>query len=436
MNIAIAGTGYVGLVTGAVLASIGHDIICVDIDEQKIDKLNAGENVIYEPGLSDLLAENKNRLIFTTNSKWAYQNADIIFIAVGTPEKADGSANLKYIYSVAEQIATYVEKDCVVAVKSTVPIGTNKKLQIFFDNNKQNHVRIEVIANPEFLSQGTAVKDMISASRIVIGASSEYGKNEMIRVYKAMNLPMLTTDLCSAEMIKYASNDFLALKISYINEIANLCELLDADIEDVAKGMGMDSRIGEKFLQAGIGYGGSCFPKDTKALHWLSNYYDNELKTVKAAVEVNQNQKIKLIKKARKYYESLNGLTVAVLGLAFKPETDDLREAPSLDIIPILLDNGAIVKAWDPVAANHFKEKFKNISIFSDSIEQTIADADICFILTEWAEIKKMDPKEFLKMKNPIILDGRNCFTLKQMESIEVVYDSIGRRIVGKLQIN
>ncbi|MGI5850343.1 MAG: UDP-glucose dehydrogenase family protein [Christensenellales bacterium] len=434
MNIAVAGTGYVGLVTAAILAHIGHNVVCVDIDKQKIDKLNAGESVIYEPGLSEILEQNKERMTFTTDSAQAYHGSDVIFIAVGTPEKADGSANLSFIYAVAEQIAKCIDADCVVAVKSTVPIGTNNKMQLFMDKNKKNDVRIEIVSNPEFLSQGTAVQDMLGASRIVVGTASEYAKKVMENVYKKMELPVLFTDLCSAEMIKYASNDFLALKISYINEIANLCEILGADIDDVSKGMGMDPRIGEKFLRAGIGYGGSCFPKDTKALHWISNYYDNEIKTVKAAVEINQNQKIRLIKKARKYYDSLDGLTAAVLGLTFKPGTDDLREAPSLDIIPILLDDGVKVKVWDPVAVNNFRKFFNDMPIYCDSIEDALAEADICFILTEWPEVKKLNPKEFLNMRRPVILDGRNCYSLSEMNEYSLIYDSIGRRVINNLR--
>jgi UDPglucose 6-dehydrogenase len=432
MKIAIAGTGYVGLVTAAVLAHIGHDVVCVDIDQKKVERLNAGECIIYEPGLEELLNNHREHLRFTTDGKKAYGSADVIFIAVGTPEKADGSANLAYVYAVADEILNSVEKDSVVVIKSTVPIGTNNKIKLYFDKSRKPGFGIEVVSNPEFLSQGTAVQDMLNASRIVVGSGSEQAKETMTQVYGRMGLPILFTDLCSAEMIKYASNDFLALKISYINEIANLCEILGADIESVSKGMGMDPRIGEKFLRAGIGYGGSCFPKDTKALHWLSNYYDNEIKTVKAAVEVNQNQKIRLIKKARKYYDSFEGLTVAVLGLAFKPGTDDLREAPSIDNIAILLDDGAKVKAWDPAAAENFKKHIPGV-VCCDTIAQTLDGADICFILTDWPEVKSLKPEEFLTMKKPIILDGRNCFELKPMTKQSLVYDSIGRPAVGNL---
>ena len=349
MNITVAGTGYVGLVTGVCLAEHGHHVTCLDIDEAKIETMKRGHSPIYEPGLEELMRKNRDRLVFTTDYRLAYGGAQVIFIGVGTPEKKDGSANLRYVFQVAKQIAEAARQDCVVVVKSTVPIGTNDRVEELIRREAAPGVRLTVASNPEFLAQGTAVQDTLHASRIVIGAEDENSAQVLRRVYEGFDAPLLVTNRRSAEMIKYASNDFLALKISYINEIANLCETVGADIEDVARGMGYDRRIGGQFLKAGIGYGGSCFPKDTKALSWLASFNDNELKTVKAAIEVNENQKFKLIKKARRYYDDFHGLTVAVLGLTFKAGTDDLREAPSLVSIPILLDDGARVKAWDPV---------------------------------------------------------------------------------------
>lgn len=386
MNLAVAGTGYVGLVTGVCLASVGHKVTCVDVDEKKVEVMSQGKCPIYEPGLEELMQEHLNNLTFTTDYKMAYKDADVIFIGVGTPEKKDGSANLAYVYTVAEQIAESIEKDCVVVIKSTVPIGTNDKIEELIKSRVKAGINVDIASNPEFLAQGTAVRDTLKAARIVIGTETERAKDILTNVYKNFHQPFVYTNRRSAEMIKYASNDFLALKISYINEIANLCELVGADIESVAEGMGMDPRIGNRFLHAGIGYGGSCFPKDTKALHWLSNYYDKEIKTVKAAIEVNDNQKVKLIKKTRNYYEDLSGLNVAVLGLAFKPGTDDLREAPSLVNIPILLDDGANIKAWDPVAVENYKKFYPNEITYCDTIEETLKDADICFIFSEWQE--------------------------------------------------
>ncbi|KXY54120.1 UDP-glucose 6-dehydrogenase [Bacillus cereus] len=435
MKIAVAGTGYVGLVTGVCLAEHGHFVSCVDMNEDKIQLLKSGKSPIYEPGLEELMVKNMDKIKFTTNYKKAYKDADVIFIGVGTPEKADGSADLQYLYSVAVQIAESVEKDCIVVVKSTVPIGTNERLEYIIKNNLMNDVVIHVASNPEFLSQGSAVRDTLHSSRIIIGAEEESVADILKEVYKDFGAPILVTRRRSAEMIKYASNDFLALKISYINEIANLCEIVGADIDDVAKGMGYDSRIGNKFLNSGIGYGGSCFPKDTKALHWLANFHDYELKTIKAAIDVNENQKIKLIKKSRKYFQSLNDVTIAVLGLTFKPGTDDLREAPSLVNIPIMLDAGANVRVWDPVAFDRFKEMYPNEITYCATIEDALLGADICFIFTEWEEIKDFEISKYGDlMKSPIIIDGRNCYELDIIKKDNVIYDSIGRETINNLK--
>ena len=436
MKIAIAGTGYVGLVTAVAMAEKGHDVICVDIDEAKINYLKELKgSLIYEEGLYELMIKNQSRLTYTTDYAWAYKDADVIFIGVGTPEKKDGSANLAYVYETVRQIGENAEKNCVVVVKSTVPIGTNDKIERLINSYKKDgRDMIHVVSNPEFLAQGTAVHDTLHASRIVIGAENEYAANIMAEVYKNFDAPKLFTNRCSAEMIKYASNDFLALKISYINEIANLCESIGANIDDVTKGMGFDDRIGNKFLNAGIGYGGSCFPKDTKALHWLSSFHDYELKTVNAAIEVNESQKLKLLKKAKKYYQDYNGLKVAVLGLTFKPKTDDLREAPSLVNIAILLEDGAEIKAYDPVGEPNFKKIYPNEITYCSNIDDTLKDADICFIFTEWQEVKDFNPSKFAElMKTPIIMDGRNCFKLDMMKNLPIVYESIGRKTINNI---
>ena len=431
MKIAVAGSGYVGLVTGVCLASKGHQVTCVDVDEAKIRMMQKGISPIYEEGLEELMHESMDNLTFTTDYASAYKDANVIFIGVGTPEKKDGSANLTYVYKVAKQIAETVEHDCVVVVKSTVPIGTNDKVEAYLNTNLAHDVRISVASNPEFLAQGTAVRDTLHAARIVLGVETEQAGVVLKEVYADFDAPILVTNRRSAEMIKYASNDFLALKISYINEIANLCEIVGANVEDVAKGMGYDPRIGNRFLNSGIGYGGSCFPKDTKALSWLASFNDNEMKTIKAAIEVNEGQKLKLIKKARKYYDEFEGLTVAVLGLTFKPGTDDLREAPSLVNIPLLLDDGAKVKAWDPVGIKNFKKHYPDEIEYCDTIEETITDADICFIFTEWEDVTQLDVNLYKKlMKKPIILDGRNCYSIEDFRGTGMTYDSIGRQCV------
>ena len=380
MKIAIAGTGYVGLVTGVCLAEVGHEnVVCLDVDKQKVDLMKDGVSPIYEEHLEELMKKNyeKGRIDYTTNYKDAYKDADIIMIAVGTPERSDGSANLDYIKKVAKQIASSVTKDTLVVIKSTVPIGTNDAIEKFIRENLKNNVRIELASNPEFLSQGTAVMDTLNASRIVIGVESEWAKNILEKVYKPFNQPIVVTNRNSAEMIKYASNDFLALKISFMNDIANLCEIVGANIEDVAKGMSYDERIGSKFLKAGIGYGGSCFPKDTKALHWLASHNGYELKTVKAAIEVNESQKLRLVRKAANLVESFDGMKVCVLGLTFKPETDDLREAPSIPNIQYLLERGAEVVAYDPVGIENAKKIFKDSITYTTSIDEAITNSDI-----------------------------------------------------------
>lgn len=429
MKISVAGTGYVGLVTAVCLAENGNTVTCVDINEEKVKLLNSGVSPIYEPLLEELMWKNRDKITFVTEYSEAYKDADVIIIAVGTPERKDGSANLQYINEVAKQIANTVVKDCVIAIKSTVPIGTNDKIERIIKENLQYDVNIDVVSNPEFLAQGSAVKDTLEATRIVLGVESENAEKIMKKVYKNFNIPFVITNRNSAEMIKYAANDFLALKVSYINEIANLCEIVGANIEDVSKGMGMDPRIGDKFLNAGIGYGGSCFPKDTKALHWLANYNDYEIKTIKATIDVNENQKIKLIKKARKYFNSFNGLTVAVLGLTFKPGTDDLREAPSLTNIPILIEDGAKINVWDPVGMDNFKKVFTDSVNYSSSIEEALKNADVCFIFTEWSEIKEFEIEKYAKLMNrPLVIDGRNCYDVEEVINTEIIYESIGRK--------
>ena len=433
MNIVVAGTGYVGLVTGACLSEVGHNVTCVDIDRQKVELMKQGISPIYEPGLDELLERNykENRLNFTVDYKNAYKNADIVFIGVGTPERVDGSANLDYVFAVCKQIAENVTNDCLVVVKSTVPIGTNDKVEEFLKENLVHNVKIEVASNPEFLAQGTAVVDTLNASRIVIGVESRKAEEKLRYVYERFNQPIVVTNRRSAEMIKYASNDFLALKISFMNEMANVCEIVDADIEDVAKGMSYDPRIGNKFLNAGLGYGGSCFPKDTKALHWLANDSGYEIKTIKATIEVNENQKYKLFRKAKQEFGSLKGMKVAVLGLTFKPGTDDLREAPSIPNVRRLLDEGAEIVAYDPVGINNFKKLYPTEIDYVTSPEKALEDADMAFIFTEWDEIKSLELSKYEElMNNAVIYDGRNCYDIEETKEYNIDYYSIGRKEV------
>lgn len=437
MKIAVAGTGYVGLVAGVCFAEVGHDVTCVDIDEDKMNRMKSGISPIYEADLERLMRKNyeAGKLDYTIDYKSAYKDADAIFIGVGTPEQPDGSANLKYIATVARQIAETIEKDCLVVVKSTVPVGTNDKVEQFIRDFLINKVKVEVASNPEFLAQGSAVHDTLNAARIIIGTESKWAKEMLCNIYEPFHLPIVAVSRRSAEMIKYASNDFLALKISYMNDIANLCELVGADIEDVALGMSYDSRIGNRFLNAGIGYGGSCFPKDTKALEYLAKQNGYELRTVRAAIEVNKDQKLVLYKKASKRLITFDGLKVAVLGLTFKPGTDDLREAPSLDMIPLLLENGADIYVFDLVGSDNFRSLYpegkngKGSISYVGKAEDALNNANICFLLTEWENIKSVKPKDYKRfMRTPLVYDGRNMYNVKEMEKEGVEYYSVGRK--------
>lgn len=438
-KIAVAGTGYVGLVAGVCFAEVGHQVTCVDIDENKVNLMKSGVSPIYETDLEELMQKNHvaGKIDYTTDFKQAYRDADAIFIGVGTPEKPDGSANLSYIATVARQIAESISKDCLVVVKSTVPVGTNDKVEQFIQDFLVHDVKVEVASNPEFLAQGSAVHDTLHAERVVIGTESKWAEEQLMKIYEPFHIPIVSVNRRSAEMIKYASNDFLALKISYMNDIANLCELVGADIQDVARGMSFDQRIGSKFLNAGIGYGGSCFPKDTKALEYIAKQNHYELKTVKAAIDVNNEQKTLLYKKASRRLITFNGLKVAVLGLTFKPGTDDLREAASLENVPLLIEQGADIYAYDPVGADNFAkihpagEKRNGTITYVSDIEQALSGANVCFIFTEWGEVKAVAPESYKRlMRTPLVYDGRNIYGVEDMRVAGVEYHSVGRRSV------
>ena len=432
-SIAVAGTGYVGLVAGVCFAHVGHQVTCVDVDEAKVARMYAGESPIYEEGLEELMRESidAGRVHFTTDYASAYRNADAIFIGVGTPEQPDGSANLSYIATVARQVAESVEKDCLVVVKSTVPVGTNDKVDQFIHDFLVHDVQVEVASNPEFLAQGTAVHDTLHAQRIIIGTESERAERILREIYEPFGLPIVSVGRRSAEMIKYASNDFLALKISYMNDIANLCELVGADITEVAHGMSYDERIGARYLNAGVGYGGSCFPKDTKALRFLAGQFGYRLRTVDATVEVNEAQKTILFQKACRRLITFDHLKVAVLGVAFKAGTDDLREAPAIDNVQRLLDAGAQIHFFDPVAASAFERKFPGKVVSEKTPEDALRGANVCFAFTEWPEIRSLEPKAFKElMRTPLVYDGRNLYDPNAMEAVGVEYHSVGRRAV------
>ncbi|MCM3618700.1 UDP-glucose/GDP-mannose dehydrogenase family protein [Sutcliffiella horikoshii] len=434
-KIAVMGTGYVGLVSGTCFAEVGHQVICCDIDETKINKLLTGEIPIYEPGLEEVVKRNieEKRLTFTTDIPSAIRDSEVIYIGVGTPMAPSGEADLTYVKNVAKTIGENLNGYKVVVNKSTVPVGTGKLVASIIKENLNEEIDFDVVSNPEFLREGSALYDTMNMERAVIGASSEKAATIIKEIHEPFNTTIISTNVESAEMIKYASNAFLATKISFINDIANICEKVGADVTKVAEGMGLDTRIGAKFLQAGIGYGGSCFPKDTQALVHIAEQVDYDFKLIKAVIETNQQQKMQVVKKLKEIFPSLAGKKIAVLGLAFKPNTDDMRDAPSLDIIPALLELGAEIKAFDPIAVEEAKHHFADRISYSTDLHSTIEGTDVAVILTDWKEVMEMDlNKVKQQLNNPILIDGRNCFDLSYAEEAGLIYHSIGRPQVNQ----
>ena len=431
MRIAVIGTGYVGLSTGVCLAEIGHEVVCIDVDEEKINTLKQGGSPIYEPGLEDLLVKNSTagKLAFTTSHVEGLNSADIIIIAVGTPQSDDGRANLSFLEQAAKDLADHIDHDSIVVIKSTVPVGTNDYFKQLLVKQLRKKVEIQMVSNPEFLRQGSAIQDTMKPDRIIIGSENMKAAGKIREMYSPLNAPILITSVKSAEMIKYASNAFLATKISFINEIANLCEAVGADVEDVAKGMGKDHRIGAAFLNAGIGYGGSCFPKDVKALLHSSKSHGVTFSLLEETVTINDAQKELLVKKALNRFGSLKGKQIAILGLAFKPETDDMREAPSIIIAKSLTRLGAIVTAYDPVAIGNARKIIGNEIMYASSAIEAVSGADALFIVTEWKEFRQLELAELLRgMKQPVIFDGRNCLDEKEIKTCGAVeYYPVGR---------
>ncbi|RSK28673.1 UDP-glucose/GDP-mannose dehydrogenase family protein [Bacillus sp. HMF5848] len=433
MKIAIAGTGYVGLVTGVCLSDIGHVVTCVDIDEKKVDLMKKGVSPIYEPGLDELMRKNieAERLFFTTNSREAYKNADVIYIAVGTPEQEDGSANLSFVEAVVHDISHSIERDTIVVTKSTVPVGTNDWIKGLLYKELPENLNVAIVSNPEFLREGSAIYDAFNGDRIVIGTDCEEAASVVEEINKPYGIPIIKTDIRSAEMIKYASNAFLATKISFINEIANICEKVNANIEDVAVGIGTDNRIGTQFLKAGIGYGGSCFPKDTKALVQIAGNVEHNFELLNSVIEVNNKQQAMLVQKAKQHLGTLSGKRISILGLAFKPNTDDIREAASLVIAKELVNEGASVIAYDPIAIENTKKELGNLIEYTTSVDLAIKDCDATFIVTEWEEIQQLPLEKYKElMKQPILFDGRNCYDIKEAKENSISYISIGREEV------
>lgn len=438
MKISVVGTGYVGLVSGTCFAETGIDVVCVDIDQRKIDMLNNGQIPIYEPGLEDVYKKNveKGRLSFTTNIQDSLKDADAIFIAVGTPPDEDGSADLKYVLGVAREVGKYIDHYMVVVTKSTVPVGTSHKVKNAVQEELQKrgaNIPFDVASNPEFLKEGSAIADFLKPDRIVVGTESEQAQKVMQKLYKPFLLnghPILFMDIASSEMTKYAANSMLATKISFMNDIANLCELVGADVSMVRKGIGSDSRIGNQFIYAGTGYGGSCFPKDVQALIRTGDEYGHSLEILKAVENVNNRQKSILIEKIRKHFgDQLKGRKFAIWGLAFKPKTDDMREAPSLVIIDLLLKMGAEIVAYDPVAKHEAQRILGDKIEFAQNEYDACVDADALILVTEWPEFRVLHYRVLSKlMRNKVVFDGRNIYEPEEMREEGFSYYGIGRK--------
>ncbi len=442
MKVTIVGTGYVGLVSGTCFAETGISVTCVDIDENKINNLNKGIVPIYEPGLETMITNNveKDRLFFSTNLESSLQECDAVFIAVGTPPDEDGSADLQYVISVAKEIGKYMTSYLVVIDKSTVPIGTAEKVRLAVQDEldkRNSKLEFDVASNPEFLKEGAAINDFLKPDRIVVGIDSKRSEKVIQRLYKPFLLnghPLLFMDIPSAEMTKYTANAMLATKISFMNDIANLCEIVGADVNNVRKGIGSDSRIGTKFIYPGAGYGGSCFPKDVQALIKTSNEYNYHLEILQSVENVNDRQKKVIPAKVLNHFQNdIKGKTIGMWGLSFKPKTDDMREAPSLVIIEELLKAGAQVKAYDPVAMDEAKRKLGESIHFCKEMYEAIIDVDALIVVTEWPEFRVPNYKVMNKlMKQKIIFDGRNIYDPAEMEEFGYTYYSIGRATVNK----
>jgi len=431
-KITIIGTGHVGLVTGACFAEMGHKVVCVDRDKEKIKNLKKGIIPIYEPHLKELVSKNikKKRLNFTSSIKEGIKESKIIFICVGTPARIDGNADLSSIEAVTREIAQLSTSDKIIVEKSTVPVKTEEYVKKTLDLYKKNKkIKFFVVSNPEFLREGSSIKDFLEPDRIVIGVEDEKAKEIMLDIYSSIKAPKIVTDLKSAELIKHVSNTFLALKISFINLIAQICEKTGADIKEVALGMGLDKRIGKSFLEAGIGYGGSCLPKDIKAFIRILKDLGIEAALLESIEDINKKQREFFFQKIKDSLWNVSGKTIGILGLAFKPNTDDIREAPSITIINKLLKEGAKIKAYDPVAIDRAKKVFGKKIKFAKNLYEVARNADALVILTEWDEFKNMDLRKIKKLlKLPKIIDGRNIFDPKKMAQLGFNYSCLGRK--------
>ncbi len=432
-KITFIGTGYVGLVSGTAISDFGHKVICADISKEKIQLLKNGGVPIYEPGLTELIKKNVNagRLSFTSNVEKAIEQSDVIFIAVGTPQREDGAADISAIESVAETIGQNLNKYKVICTKSTVPVGTGALVKNIINKHNYKNISFDYVSNPEFLREGSAIKDFLWPDRIVIGTDNKRSSDIMKEIYDPLYIndkPIFNTSIITAEIIKYAANAFLALKISYINEVANLCEVLGANVQDVSKAMGQDGRISPKFLHPGPGYGGSCFPKDTRAFTMLSRENGQKMQTIEAAIKANQHQKIRMVKKMKNLTGGdFSQKKISILGLSFKPNTDDIRDSASIDMISAIIDGGGLVRAYDPIANESMKGIFEHIQYFK-SWEEACEDVDAVAIMTEWNEFRSMSIKKLKQLMNkPVLLDTRNIISVKKLKENNFNYDNVGR---------
>jgi UDPglucose 6-dehydrogenase len=430
MKLAIIGTGYVGLVTGTCFADLGNEVICADNDKKKIEVLNSGGVPIYEPGLDELIKKNvkKGRLSFTGDIKAAINSAEIIFICVGTPPRDDGSADLTGIEKVSKDIAEHIDSYKLIVEKSTVPVETGEWVTRTIKSSMKKGCEFEIASNPEFLREGSAIKDFMNPDRVVVGVESERSERLLRQLYEPLNTNIVVTNIKGAEIIKHAANSFLATKISFINALSNICEMTGADVEQVAEGIGLDSRINKHFLKAGIGFGGSCFPKDLKAFIHISEKMGYEFGLLKEVEKINERQKEMVIKKISKMLWNISGKVIAVWGLAFKPDTDDIRSAPAIDIIKRLISEGARIRAYDPVAMENAKKEMDGAVEYCGDIYEASKGADCVILMTEWNEFKEVDWKKIKSIMNqPVVLDGRNIYDPEKLKAMGFTYSGIGR---------
>jgi len=434
-QICIIGTGYVGLVTGACFADLGNTVVCLDVDGQKIDKINQGVMPIYEPGLEEIVRRNRaaGRLSFTTDYALGLNGAEFIFIAVNTPEGMEGEADLRHVRSAAQQIAKTLDHDAVIINKSTVPIGTGDLVANIVQRHIQPGVQVSVVSNPEFLREGSAVHDCQHPDRVVLGSQDRQAAEQVAQLYLALRCPIMITDLRTAEMIKYASNAFLATRLSFINEIASICDQMGADVTEVAEGMGYDKRIGPAFLGAGLGWGGSCFPKDVQALAYMASTHGTHPQLLRAVIDINRFQRRRVVHQLRVWLDGLDERVVGLLGLSFKPNTDDMRSAPSIELAHLVQNEGATVKAYDPAAMENAARFLPGVELCADAY-QVAAGSDALIVVTEWNEFKQLDKGRMLSlMQQPYLIDGRNIYDREEMERLGFVYWGLGRGMAAPL---